>query len=204
MNQILSGREAIKDAITNSGGGGKFLKVKDGQFVVLRFLQEMDPDGTLYDEKRGVGRGFFEHVNPENFRQSFLCTKDKEGRCLGCEKQANNPKWRPKGRLFFNVLVRNDAGDDEVKIFTTTISKKGLAPVIVDNVEENGTLCDRDYKLKRTGSEWNDTVYTLTPRAPSPLKPEEEELEVIDLTTAVKDLTYEEQVDLIAGEDSGW
>lgn len=205
MKSILTGREALKDAISKSGGG-KFLKVTDGNFATIRFMQELDEDGSLYDEGRGTGRGFVEHSNPADYRQSFLCTSESEGKCLGCERLPQNPKWRPKGRLFFNVLVRGANGvDDEVKIYTTSISKKGLAQQIVDYTEENGSLCDRDYKLKRTGSGQNDTTYTLTPRSPSPLTASDEAAELIDLESVVRNIDYDAQVELIDGEaDSAW
>lgn len=206
MNKALVGRDALRQAIEKTGGG-RFLKVKDGEVATIRFLQELDEDGNLYDETRGTAKGFMEHVHPVEYTKSFLCTVD-DGRCLGCELVATNPRWRAKGRIFFNVLLRNNNGEDEVKIYAVSMSKKGLAPQIVDYADENGTLCDRDYKLKRTGAGKNDTVYTLTPRAPSPLKATEEALELVDFNTVIKDLDYDQQVELVNGGDDneagGW
>lgn len=200
MKSILETLEDIKDAVAGKGES-RFLKLEDGESVTLRFLQELDGTGKNYDEARGHAVGVREHMNPKNSRQSFLCSAE-DGRCYGCEQVTKNPKWKARGRLLVNVLVRgkNKEEGDSVKIFGTSLSKKGLMPEIIDYYEEDGTLTGRDFKLKRTGVMF-DTKYTLNPREVSPLKKTDAEQELHPLDEAFRKLSYDEQVDLIEGDE---
>lgn len=201
LEGILKGSAAIKDAIDKGGSGGTsgFLKLKDGESVTIRFLQELDETGKNYSTENGVAIGFYEHMNPDDYKQSFKCTAETEGRCVGCERVPSNKKWRAKGRLLANVVVRGNP--DEVKIFSTGLSSKGLAPSLVDFATDYGSLCDRDYKLTRRG-ESIDTTYTLLPRDVSSLSKSDKETELIDLNAVVRGLSYEEQQELLSGSGS--
>lgn len=196
--KFISGAQAIQKAIDEGPKGeSKFLKLSDGESVTIRFLQELEPSAKGYREEAGAALGYYEHMNPDTY-DSFVCTKDELGRCAGCERVPVNKKWRARGRLLFNVLVRNSDGQDVVKIFGTSLSPKGLAPTIVEFSNDYGTITDRDYKLTRRGESIN-TTYTLLPREVTPLSKEDKAVDVIDLTDVVRDLSYEEQVDLING-----
>jgi hypothetical protein len=200
LQGILKGSAAFKDAIEKGPkGGSRFLKLGDGESVTLRFMQEIDESGKNFTEDRGLAVGFYEHVNPDDYKKSFRCTAETLGRCAGCERIPVNSKWRAKGRLIVNVLVRSKDGADEVKIFSASLSQKGLAPQIIDYANDYGSLCDRDYKLTRRGSGMQDTVYTLLPRDTSPLKAEDKSAELHDLDEVVRNLTYEEQLELLDG-----
>jgi len=198
MRGVLKGAAAIKEAIEKGPKGtSRFLKLADGESVTLRFLQELDETGKNYEEGRGLAVGFYEHLHPETFA-SFKCTMDDEGRCAGCERVPSNKRLRARGRLLINVLIRNKNGGDEVRIFGTSLSSRGLAPTLVEFADDYGSLCDRDYKLTRRGESIN-TTYTLLPREVTPLSKEEKSVELIDLSEIVKDLTYEEQEELLSG-----
>jgi hypothetical protein len=202
MPNFLKGITQIKEASkkASSGGESKFLKISDGEAVTIRFLQELDTSGKNHDESRGTAVGIYEHVNPEDFSQSFLCTKEDEGRCAGCERIPQEKKWRPRGRLLINVLVRGTGSDgSKVKVLTTSIGTRGLTPQLVDFAQEYGTLCDRDYRYKRTG-EGIDTTYTILPRDASALKKDEASLELIPFEAVFRQLTYDEQVTLLGGD----
>lgn len=201
MRGVISGAAAIQEAIEKGPKGvSKFLKLTDGESVTIRIVQELDETGKNYDEKFGLAVGYYEHMDPDTY-MSFKCTQDEDGRCAGCERVPVNKKWRARGRLLMNVIVRNPDGDDTVKIFGTSLSSKGLAPTLVEFSNDYGSLCDRDYKLKRSGEGIN-TTYTLLPREATPLTKEDKALEVIDLTDVIRDLDYEGQVDLINGNTS--
>jgi hypothetical protein len=202
LEGILKGSAAIKDAIERGpkGGGSRFLKLDDGESVTIRFLQELDETGKNYDEERGVAIGFYEHMNPDDWTQAFKCTADTEGKCAGCERAPANKKWRSKGRLLANVVVRGDT--DEVKIFGTGLSSKGLAPQLVDFSNDYGSLCDRDYKMTRRGS-GIDTTYTLLPRDVSPFTKDDKSHELVDLNGIVRNLTYSEQIEMLTGSGTG-
>lgn len=203
LEGILKGSTAIRAAIDRkTGGGSRFIKLGDGDSVTIRFLQELDETGKNYDGDRGVAIGFYEHMDPDDFARAFRCTQD-EGKCLGCEKVPSNKKWRAKGRLLANVVVRGSEGD-EVRIFSTGLSSKGLAPQLVDFSNDYGSLCDRDYKMTRRGT-GIDTTYTLLPRDMSALTKSDKTQELIDLSGLVRDLNYEEQTELVSGSgNSDW
>lgn len=199
--KFISGAAAIQEAIDKGPRGeSKFLKLSDGESVTIRFLQELEPSAKGYKEEYGIALGYYEHMNPDTY-DSFVCTKEELGRCAGCERVPVNKKWRARGRLLFNVLVRNNDGADVVKIFGTSLSAKGLAPTLVEFSNDYGTLTDRDYKLTRRGESIN-TTYTLLPREVSPLSKEDKAAEISTLTDVVRDLSYEEQLDLINGNSS--
>lgn len=204
MKGMISGIAGIKEAIENGPKGeSAFLKLADGEAVTLRFLNEMDEEGKTYDETRGLCYGFYEHSEPDDYSKSFVCTLDDEGKCAGCERIAVNKKWRAKGRLFFNVLIRAKRGEENVvKVFTTGTSEKSLAPILVEYATDYGSLCDRDYKLTRNG-ELLKTTYTLIPRDVSPLTKEDASYELIDLTSLVHHLDYDQQLALLDGK-SDW
>lgn len=204
LDGILKGSAAIKDAIDKGGSGGpsRFLKLADGESVTLRFLQELDEAGKNYSSDRGELIGFYEHMDPEDYTKAFKCTAETEGRCAGCERVPANKKWRAKGRLLGNVMVRGKEGD-EVKIFATGLSSKGLAPTLVEYASDYGTLCDRDYKLTRRGEGIN-TTYTLLPRDVSAFVKGDKDAELIDLNGVVRNLTYDEQNELLSGSSDDW
>lgn len=204
MKNILKTLDDIKYAMEKGPGGEtRFLKLDDGEAVTLRFLQELDESGKNYDEERGTAVGIYEHINPDDFHKSFLCSSE-DGRCYGCELTAKNRDWRAKGRLLVNVVVRGQkGGGDKVKIFGTSLSKKGLMPTLVEYAEDNSTLMDREYKLKRTGT-FRDTSYTLLPREVSAPKKSDESVEVHSLEDSFRNLSYDEQVELVDSEKSDW
>lgn len=207
---ILKGRDGLgtlREASKPRSGESKFLKLDDGESVTIRFLQELDEGGSQYAESRGIAYGYYEHINPDDFAQSFACTMDTEAKCAGCDLVTSNRKWRSRGRLVSNVLVRAARGAssdeaDKVKIFSTSISSKGLTPQLVEFAEDYKSICDRDYKMTRRGT-GIDTTYTLLPREVSPLTTADESADLIDLSTVMRNLAYAEQMDLLNGK-SDW
>lgn len=203
MNNILKGSKAIRESLERGNRGeSKFLKMEDGESLTIRFMQELDETGSQYAENRGVAYGYYEHIDPDDFSKSFVCTQESEGKCTGCERVTVNRRWRSRGRLVANVLVRGKRGEpDKVKVFSTSISSKGLTPALVEYADEYGSLCDRDYKITRRGS-GIETTYTLLPREVALLTKEDESVELITLDSVMRNLTYEEQQDLLGGVSS--
>ena len=108
---------------------GKYLQLKDKEQVRLRFLQELDATRPGYDEKFGLAEYILVHSNPKNFKRSAACTLDTQGTCWACD-QVNGPekeayKWKPKGKLFVNVLVKSPEGD-KVKVLQQGMSDKHI------------------------------------------------------------------------------
>lgn len=206
MNNLLKERgvKGLRESLERgSKGESKFLKLEDGESVTIRYLQEIDEGGSLYSDDRGLSYGYFEHIDPDDFSKSFVCTKDSEGKCAGCERVPINRRWKARGRLISNVLVRGKRNEpDHVKIFSTSISSKGLTPQLVEFADDYGSMCDRDYKMTRHGT-GIETTYTLLPREVSPLSKEDESAELVDLTSVMRNLTYDEQLDLLGGDRKG-
>ena len=98
---------------------GRWLQVKDGQSIKIRFVQEVDADSKNYVEKAGLAFIAIEHTNPKDYKRKALCTIDDQGRCFGCEQHRRDPKagWKGKRRFYANVLVNDEKEDPYVAIF---------------------------------------------------------------------------------------
>ncbi len=138
-------KKAAEKAFTGDGEG-VFVKLKDGESLKMRFLQELDDASPGYDERRGTILVLEEHSSPKNFKISAKCTAESEGRCWACE-QTSDPnigkKWNPKLRFYANVLVRNPDGEDKVKILKRGFSDKDVGNDLINIVEEFETLVDK-------------------------------------------------------------
>lgn len=199
MKGALTGLKNLKEvaaSVQSSTGGGGFMKLKDGQSVTVRFLQELDTKGKNYDPERGLAVSVFEHSNPENFAQKFLCTMGEEGVCLGCERVVIDSKWKKRSRLYINAYV---VEDNQVQIVATGFSAKGIGQALIEYADDFGTISDRNYKLKRQG-EGLRTAYTVYPRDISPF--EFGDVEVRNLETVARYRTYDECVELIEGSNT--
>lgn len=186
-----------------SGDGEKaFLTLEDGESVKIRFLQELTDESELYDERRGTIVIVDEHSSPKDFRRTAACTAEDEGRCWACE-QTSNPeigkKWKPRMRLYANVLVRNPDGQDRVKVLKRGFSDQDIGSSLIDIVEEFEVLGDKDMKLTRTGQKLQ-TKHSLLMLAPKPLTDDEKKLELIDVNKFIKRIPYDQQAAFYNGE----
>lgn len=182
-------------------GESPFLTLKDGETAAIRFLQELDEDSPLYDDRRGTVAVVEEHTSPKDFKLRAVCTYEAENRCWACE-QTTIPeigkKWKARMRFYANVIVRGDAGD-KVKILAQGFSAKNVGSMLIDMAEEYGNLGGQDFKMSRKGAGMNDTSYSLLPRPPKPLSKADGELEVIDLSKFIKYVPYESQAEFYSG-----
>lgn len=197
MKGTLTGLKNLQKMVegTQQGAGSSFLRIKDGQSVQVRFVQELDPNGKFYDEARGLAVSVFEHSNPDNFRLKFICTANEEGHCLGCERVVVNPKWKKSSRLYINAY-NND--EKVVQLIATGFSTKGIGAALVEYAQDFGSICDRDFKLKRTGESMK-TSYSLYPREVTDFDFDKVELNEID--RIIKYRTYDECVEFIDGSE---
>lgn len=202
---IMDGLKAAKQLESNaaaSGGGSQdyvkidWLKINDGQTVRLRFLQEIDPDSSAYNEKVGTAIFAIEHTpqQPFDFKRKFLCTMDDEGKCWGCEMAAENSKWKAKPRFYANVLV-----DDKVYVLSQGFSDKSVTPHVISYAEEAGGITKAVWKVSRKGSAVNNTSYTAVP-LPTADEVDVESYELFDLRKgAVREIPYERQQAYVSG-----
>lgn len=204
---IVKGLNALNQAMdkpssSESSQKGRWLQLKDGQTVKLRFLQELDPDSPNYHEKAGLGFIAIEHTNPKDYKRKALCTIEDQGRCFGCEMHKRDPKagWKGRSRLYSNVLVDDGSEDPYVAIFSQGAGPKSATPEIIQYAGETGSITNVTWRLKRTG-EKTDTNYSIIPLPTSDAKAINfDELELFELEkTAVRDVTYDEQENFYLG-----
>jgi predicted Fe-S protein YdhL (DUF1289 family) len=182
-----------------------WLKIDDGEAVKVWFLQELDKGAEGYHEENGLGFLATEHTKPgkDNFRTKALCSMDDEEQCVGCEKHREDWKagWRPKSRLYINVLVERKNGDREVAVMSQANgSKSVIAPMVLDYAVENNTITDRWWKITRTG-EKETTTYTPFVYGPSTdVDVKEYADQIQDLKKCVREVPYDEQFDFFFSE----
>lgn len=212
LKGLITNIKDIKDEVAaNSGnfdGESPFVKVTADKSVKIRFLQELDEDSELYDERRGRVAVVAEHSSPKDFKKTAICTAKTEGRCWACEQRntANSEiakKWKAKMKFYAQVIVRGVDGEpDKVKILKQGFGNKAIGDTLIQIAEEFEQLGGQDMKLSRTGSGMNDTSYTLIPVAPKPMTDEEKALELIDIEKFVRYLPYDEQAEFFNSDDS--
>jgi len=199
LEGLASAKKVAEDA---AGSGGDYVKVnwlsiKDKEVVRAQFLQEIDADSPGYNEAAGTAILAVEHTpqEPFSFKRKFLCTKDDEGKCWGCDQvnETGNSKWKAKVRFYANVLV-----DGDVKVISQGFSDKSITPNLISYAEEVGGITGASWKIGRTGSSQNTTSYTAIAVPAEPADPTKYEL--FDLkTTAVRDIPYEKQEAYVRG-----
>jgi hypothetical protein len=187
---------------SNDGVKGRWLQLKDGQSLKIRFMQEIDPDSPSYIEKAGLAFIAVEHTNPKDYKRKALCTIEDQGRCYGCEMHRRDPKagWKGRSRFYANVLVDDGEEDPYVAIFSQGAGPKSATPEIINYAGETGSISNLNWKLKRTGTA-TDTNYSIIPLPTADAKPTDlEKYELFDLAkTAVRDVEYTEQENFYLG-----
>ena len=204
---IVTGLKALNqqmEASTPSGDSqkGRWLQVKDGQSVKIRFMQEVDADSANYVEKAGLAFIAIEHTNPKDYKRKALCSIDDQGRCFGCEQHHRDPKagWKGKRRFYSNVLVDDGKEDAYVAIFSQGVGPKSATEEVIAYAGETGSITNINWKLKRTGMGM-ETNYSIIPLPTAEAAPIDlDKYELFDLSkTAVRDVQYSEQESFYLG-----
>lgn len=185
-------REEAKYSGSGDSSPTKWFKLADKQAVKVLFLQELDPDSENYSEKNDLGFLAVEHVNPKNWRRKAVCTIDEEGACYGCEQHRKDWKagWKQKTRLYINVLVDDGQTDPYVAVLSQGNGPKSITPTLIEYAGD-GSITDKWFKVKRTGSGATDTSYMLLPGGKSDENVEDYEL--FDLEKVLRQVPYAEQ-----------
>ena len=204
---IVTGLKAMNEQMEQKSHStdsqkGRWLQLKDGQSLKVRFMQEIDPDSPTYVEKAGLAFIAVEHTNPKDYKRKALCTIEDQGRCYGCEMHRRDPKagWKGRSRFYANVLVDDGNEDPYVAIFSQGAGPKSATPEIINYAGETGSITNLNWKLKRTG-EKTDTNYSIIPLPTADAKPIDfDKYELFDLQkTAVRDVAYAEQENFYLG-----
>jgi len=195
-------KQMERPATSGDSQKGRWLQLKDGQSVKIRFMQELDADSKNYVEKAGLGFIAIEHTNPKDYKRKALCTIEDQGRCFGCEQHRRDPKagWKGKSRFYSNVIVDDGENEPYVAIFSQGAGPKSATPEIINYAGETGSISNLTWKLKRTGTS-TDTNYSIIPLPTADVAPIDfDKYELFDLTkTAVRDVAYDEQENFYLG-----
>ena len=136
--------DKIKGDIQKSGTNrGKFLYLKEGDKIRVRFLTDME-DGleVVFHDSYALG------VN-------VPCQEVFGRECKYCEDQ----DLRTRSQYVWSVY---DYEAEEVKLLMAPVNQCSPVPQIAAVYESYGTLTDRDYEIKRQGKGQN-TTYTVLP-----------------------------------------
>jgi hypothetical protein len=203
----LVGMSKAMEKSSYSGGEdskAKWLKIEDGEKVIVRFLQELDPNSPHYDDKLGCGFFGVEHTSPKDYRRKALCSFEDEGRCYGCEQNRAYPKtnWNAKKRLYVNVLVNDGKNEPYVAILSQGTSGKTITPTLIEYAELMGSITNLTWQIKRSGTK-TDTSYTIIALGKDEQPFDASKFEIFDLDkTATRLVPYAEQESFYTGESA--
>lgn len=133
----------IKSEIQKSGNSkGKFLFFKDGTKYRVRFLSDME-EGLEVKMHDSFALG----VN-------VPCQEQYGRECEYCE----DDNLRTRNMYAWSVY---DYESKEVKLLFFAVNQCSPIPSMASLYESYGTLCDRDYEIKQTGSQQNKTFSVI-------------------------------------------
>jgi len=193
IKKFLDNEEA-KFAERREAGSTKarWFGIQDKEKVKILFLQEFDDESENFSKKNGVVTLSVEHSNPQNFKRKAVCTSEDEDACWACEQHKKDWKagWKPKNRLYVNVLVDNGKDEPYVAVLSQGTSDKSITPALMEYAE-TGSITDKWYTIKRNGKDFNNTSYLLLPSTDS--KENVEDYELFDLDRLLYKVPYEKQ-----------
>lgn len=190
---ITKGLAAIQSKTENTGSGVRWLKIPDGSSYRIRFLDDLDESSDTTLHGAGTAVMLEEHVSPKDFRRKALCTKD-EGRCWACEMAMKHPKtgWARRSRVYVNVLVNDGTEDPYVAIWSMGIAKSPVFETLKDVFIEEGSISNREWRIKRSGAGTN-TTYTMRDAGVDKEPFDFNEFERVDFDKVSRHVPYEDQ-----------
>jgi hypothetical protein len=154
-------REARREAAA-SGKKSEYLKLKPGESVKVRFLQELDADSPNYSEKNDLGVITVLHTGPgpEGWKKKAQCTAD-EGDCYACaQRKVDFENWKSASpQLYINAVIDPDGEDEKVVLVQQSTTARSITPTLIEYAGETGSITDRVWKITRNG-DGKDTSYT--------------------------------------------
>lgn len=189
--------QAEKAAAANRPKANWFKFPKGQTSVVVRFLQELDPEMNNYREDRGVGFIATEHNAPGNdgWKRRGICTID-DGECFACERHKADYTlgWRQKQNLYINVLA--DLGEGEKVYILARNANSAFSQSLIEEAVDESTITESNYRITKTGegttTQW--ILKKLNPETNAPL--DDSAVEVFNLDEyAVREVEYDKQAE---------
>ena len=198
FNTISEMKKTLGEASakSSSGGGKRFLFLRDGDTYKIRFRQELTEDGSGFDEDRGAASVVQVITSPINWKHKGMSTADLETsnyRCWASEQIPHDKRWTPKPHLLVNIVAEIEPGKWEPRVIETTFNPRHIGATVIEYAEAYGTLTDRYYKYSRTGSGAQDTQYALIPLESAEETAEHKAIPLFDLDSIYKVIPYEDQ-----------
>lgn len=208
MGNISKGLKALQEKVEKAAAGvansdkprTRWLSLKPGESVKIRFLQEADADSPHYNEDRGLIFIASEVSDPADYRKKCLDTLEEEGKSFGWEmhnklkgSEGYTGGWKPKTRLYANVLL---VDENEVAILSQGISGKSITPTLLEYAGDSGSITNKVFRIKRTGEGLSDTSYALMLVGEDKEEFDYSGIELYDLEqVAVRHVPYAEQAE---------
>ena len=173
----------------------EFLKLKDGESVTIRFINELDEESKEFDPSRGLAAIFNEYkppvkiypqeLNKDAFKNRAACL-DEDGPCWPREQG-----WRSSPKFYINVLI-DDGIDQKVVIWGMATWKNANFETLKDLAIEEGAISNRTFVLKRRGSGL-DTQYLMRDKGVDKTPFDWSGIEPYDLEKSIRQIPYEKQ-----------
>lgn len=135
----------------------KWFKVKDGEAITVKFLQELDASAENYNPEFGTFLGATEHVcprdvDPQGFMKRALDTTETEGRDWAQMQHEKNRKmgWGAQQNFYINLAVETPEGP-EAQIFSRKLNS-GFVKDLVEIFQEEGGITGQPYVISRRGT----------------------------------------------------
>jgi hypothetical protein len=183
-----------KDIPAGDGKRREWLTLQPGESVRVHFRQELAKDGNGYDEELGLAHIVSVHTSPMDFKKKLACNLGEaqfDFRCWPDEQVAVEKRWRAKPHLLINVAVENNQ-EWTNKILDQTFARSHVASTLVEFASEYGSITEHEYKITRIGSGLQ-TTYSVMPIDRKPLDQTIKDLELFDLESVYRKISYEEQ-----------
>ncbi len=165
--------DSIKDRIKNSQGQGPkegIFYLKDGQKRRVRFISDMEEAESIVMHSLFGSGGYFEPC--------------KKYFGIKCDKCKDDDKEKRDDTYY--VWTVYDYESKKRCLFMYKATEKTPVPYMVEYYENNGTICDRDYTISRTGEKLA-TSYKIVPLDKSKFRKSEDPYDKEDIMEILKE-----------------
>lgn len=135
----------------------EWFKIKEGESLTIKFMQELDPTAENYNPEFGTFLGAIEHtvpreIDPQGFMKRALDTMESEGRDLAQELHEKDRKagWGAQQNFYINVAVETAEGP-KVQILSRKLNSNFVKD-LVEIFEDEGGITGQTFVISRRGT----------------------------------------------------